>query len=55
MKGHLARFAQRDQHGIIGLFSLYILFYHFRPRDALMGICLLCLSLVLVMRTFARA
>ena len=25
----------------IDLFSLYILFSHFRPRDALMGICLL--------------
>ena len=26
---------------VIDLFSLYVLFSHFRPRDALMGICLL--------------
>ena len=25
----------------IDLFSLYVLFFHFKPRDALMGICLL--------------
>ena len=37
----------------IDLFGLYILFSHFRPRDVLMGICLLFFSLV--MRTFARA
>ena len=37
----------------IDLFSLYILFSHFRPRDALMGIFLLFFSLL--MRTFARA
>ena len=37
----------------IDLFSFYVLFFHFRPRDDLMGICLLFLSLV--MRTFARA
>ena len=44
---------QRDEPIITDLFSLYILFTHFRPCDALMGICLLFFSLV--MRTFARA
>ena len=38
---------------LIDLFSLYVLFSRFRPRDALMGICLLFFSLI--MRTFARA
>ena len=42
-----------DDLSAIDLFSLYVLFSHFRPRDALMGICLLFFSLV--MRTFARA
>ena len=35
------------------LFSLYVLFSHFRPRDALMEIFLL--FFLLVMRAFARA
>ena len=43
-----------NRNHVIDLFSLYILFSHFRPRDALMGIFLLFFSLV--MRTsFARA
>ena len=37
----------------IDLFSFYVLFSHFKPRDALMGICLLFFSLVV--RTFVRA
>ena len=37
----------------IDLLSLYILFSHFKPHDALMGISLLIFSIV--MRTFARA
>ena len=28
-----------DDLSAIDLFSLYVLFSHFRPRDALMGIC----------------
>ena len=42
-----------DDPSAIDLFTLYVLFSHFRPRDALMGICLLFFSLV--MRTFAGA
>ena len=36
----------------IDLFSLYVLFSHFRPRGVLIGICLFFLSLF--MRTFER-
>ena len=37
----------------VDLLSMYILFPHFRPRDALKGIFLLFFSIA--MRTFARA
>ena len=43
----------QTRYDSIDLLSLYVLFSHFRPRDALMGICLLFSALV--MRTFARA
>ena len=44
---------------VIDLFSLYILFSHFRPRDTLMGICLLffhwlCVHLHVHKTTFER-